>query len=133
MRGSCFNHCSSLTSATLSKNLSSLTSGTFAHCSSLTSVTIPEGITQLGQFVFEHCTSLKNITIPSSVVSINDDCFSHCSSLTSIKMMPATPPSLGRSIFEEATKVKVYVPSGSVNTYKNHSDWMQYASRIYSQ
>ena len=54
------------------------------ECTSLTSVTITKGVTSIGLQAFFNCSSLTSITIPDSVISIGGYAFSACSSLTNI-------------------------------------------------
>ena len=75
-------NCSSLTSITIPKSVTSIGEGAFALCASLTSITIPKSVTRIGEYAFEGCTSLTNITIPKSVTSIGEGAFSGCSSLS---------------------------------------------------
>jgi hypothetical protein len=54
-----------------------------------------------------------------------------CSGLTSIIVNATTPPKLSNSnAFNNTNDCPIYVPSGSVNTYKSASGWSTYASRI---
>ena len=71
-----------LTSITLSENITTIPEFTFCDCSSLTSITIPDSVTSIGDYAFAYCTSLTSITIPSSVTSIGDLAFDSCYNLT---------------------------------------------------
>ena len=54
--------------------------------------------------------------------------FYGCSGLESITCLATTPPTLGTKVFDGTNDSPIYVPSGSVNAYKNA--WPQYANRI---
>ena len=73
-----FSGCTSLTSITIPKSVTSIGNYAFWNCSSLTSVTILNGVTSIGDQVFQDCTSLTSITIPDSVTSIGNNAFSNC-------------------------------------------------------
>ena len=105
--------------------------GNFAfQSSSFSSIIIPSSVTSLGSGSFMS-SNLINVLIPSSVISIGASSFNNCSNLSSVKILATTPPSLGTNVFNRnASGRKIYVPSGSVNTYKTTSGWTSYASSI---
>ncbi len=84
--GSAFRNCSLLTSVDLSicTNLTVLNNAIFFDCSSLTSISLPSGLTTIGGSVFEKCSSLTSITFPSSLSTINIYAFKNCSNLSTI-------------------------------------------------
>ena len=103
----------------------------FYNCISLKSVDIPNGVTSIGSYAFYNCRALTSVTIPSSVTSIGDYAFRYCNSLTSVTVEATTPPTLGTDVFNNTTAdLVIYVPAGSVDTYKSASGWSAYASRI---
>jgi len=79
-----FDSCKDLTSATISKNMESLSYRFFHGCPNLTSVTLPEGVTTIGEMAFYGCTGLTSFTIPCSVTTIDKQAFEGCSNLTSL-------------------------------------------------
>ena len=127
-----FYNCTSLTSITIPDSVTSIGSHAFRGCSSLTSVTIPDSVTQIGQSAFYECSSLTSITIPDSVTSIGWCSFSDCTSLTSVYCKPTTPPSIDLLyVFEgNASGLKIYVPTESVEAYKTAWGWDYYADAI---
>ena len=99
----------------------------------LTSIDIPDNILNIGFEAFAYCTSLTSIVIPDSVISIYSSAFKNCSGLASITVEATTPPKFMASasqVFDNTNDCPIYVPSGSVNTYKSASGWSTYASRI---
>ena len=154
--GEAFSSCSSLTQVTIPDSVTEISSSAFAHCYSLTQVTIPESVTNIGQYAFRECSSLSSITIPDSVTyigklafygcsslthvtipanvtRIEESTFCNCLSLTSVYCKPTTPPVLSSGtsthFYNNASGRKIYVPSESVDAYKNA--WSTYASDIY--
>ena len=108
-----------------------LKSGQFKDCKSITSLTIGSHPTSIGENMFDNCTKLTTLVIPSNISSINQNAFYNCSGLTSITVESVTPPTLGGIyVFNNTNNCPIYVPSGSVDTYKTASEWSDYASRI---
>ena len=93
-------------------------------------IEIPSGITSIGRDVFYGDTSIVRVTIPDTVTSIGENAFYGCSNLLSIIVESTTPPALGSSALLTTNNCPIYVPSGSVETYKTASGWSSYASRI---
>ena len=73
----------------------------------LTSIDLPEGLKRIGNRAFEYCTSLDEV-----------------------QCKPATPPGGGTYMFYYASDCPIYVPSASVEAYKDAQNWSIYASRI---
>lgn len=98
---------------------------------SITSIQIPNGLTSIRQNAFRSCTLLTSATIPSSVTSIGNWAFIDCTSLTSVTVKSTTPPTAGTNLFNNThADLIIYVPAGSVETYKAAANWSTYASRI---
>jgi len=126
-----FADCSSLTSVTIPNSVTSIGDGVFAGCSSLTSVTIPNSVTSIELGAFSNCSSLTAVTIGNSVTSIGKSAFAYCSSLTSITCEAATPPTCREYVFYGVDKsIPVYVPAGSVATYKAADQWKDFGDNI---
>ena len=98
----------------------------------ITNLTIPSDITEIKTYAFYKCSSLISVTIHDKVTSIGPSAFYDCPLLTELYCKPTTPPALGgASVFDNgASTRKIYVPSGSVETYKTATNWSEYASQI---
>ncbi|MBO7417769.1 MAG: leucine-rich repeat domain-containing protein [Bacteroidaceae bacterium] len=126
-----FPDCQNITSINIPSGVTSIGERAFQSCSSLTSITIPSGVTSIGGVAFNGCSSLTSITIPNSVTSIDWVAFGNCRSLSNVTCLATTPPTLGNYAFSNnASGRKIYVPSDSVNAYKNAMGWSDYASDI---
>ena len=90
-------------------------------------------LTYIGREAFENCSKLAgNITIPASVTTIGYRAFYNCGSITSITMEATTPPTMNNESFNGALTYPIYVPAGSVDAYKNATNWRNIASRIFA-
>ena len=102
----------------------------------LTEYTIPDGVTTIGWNAFSYCDSITSLTIPDSVIAIGYEAFFGCSSLTSVYCKPAIPPTAEvydnywRAFDENASGRKIYVPTESVEAYKNVAGWSDYSDDI---
>jgi hypothetical protein len=126
-----FRGCDILSSITIPNSVINIGDYAFSSCSGLTNITIPDSVTNIGEYAFFHCRRLSNITIPSGVTNIGDWAFASCTGLTSITCLATTPPTLGNyQAFYDTNNCPIYVPAGSVDTYKAASGWKSYTSRI---
>lgn len=116
-----------LVSITLPNTLKYIGSASFAGCTSLEHIDIPSGVTSILSMTFDY-SALKSIDLHNRINSIGYGAFWNCTLLESITVRATTPPTLGTSAFDNTNNCPIYVPSGSVNTYK--SAWSTYASRI---
>ena len=101
---------------------------TFYYITTPTAVTIPNSVTTIGERAFYNCTGLETVIIGSGVTSISDSAFEGGESFTSVTCFATTPPTLGGGVFAYTKNCPIYVPAGSVNTYK--TAWSEYADRI---
>ena len=96
----------------------------------ITEVEFDNTITSIGFCAFDSCSSLTSVTIPSWITSINSYAFSNCSSLTSVTCLATTPPTLGSGAFN-GSSCPIYVPTGTLSTYRSASGWNSYANKIF--
>ena len=127
---SLFEGCSGLTTVNMPSGITFIDMWAFRNCSGLTSITIPSAVTRIGQQTFNNCVGLTSIDIPSGVTRIGSSGFYGCTGLTSVTVNATTPPTLDSNAFDATNNCPIYVPSGSVSTYKSSQYWFIYSSRI---
>ena len=119
-----FAACSSLASITIPDSVVTISSDVFSGCPSLASITIPDSVTSIGSGAFVACYSLASITIPDSVTSIGSVAFQSCLYMESIKFTSTTPPAVGSNAWTGVkTSCIIYVPTGTLETYKATSNY----------
>ena len=113
--------------------------GVFGRCLSLKNINLPDGLLRIGSGDFSG-TSIASITIPSSINEIGIRAFTDCEVLTTMYFKSTLPPSISaqRGFFKDYNKVAdgipkgltIYVPTNSVNAYKQTGGWSFYSSNI---
>ena len=121
-----------LTSISLPEDVTGILKWAFNDCTSLSSITIPMGVTDIGEYAFFNCSSLTSITLPENVTSIGERAFVNCTSLTSIYCKSSCPPRLASgNVFNAVpSDCKLYVPTTSVETYKETEGWRRFYLNI---
>ena len=125
-----FGDCDSLANVTIGNGVTSIGESAFWGCDSLASVTIPDRVTSIGDSAFTSCSRLASVTIGEGVTSIGGAAFVDCLRLASVYCKPTTPPAGGDFMFDYHARLKIYVPTESVNAYKRASYWSDYAYAI---
>ena len=121
---------SGLTSITLPTTVTSIGSSAFYDCNGITSITIPYQVTSIEYCTFYGCSGLTSITIPGQVTSIDVAAFGNCTGLTSITTNATIPPStyVGSSFRGVSSTIPIYVPCGSLATYRNSYYWRDFSN-----
>lgn len=127
-----FRNCASLRKVELSENFTgNISNDVFNSCELLTGFTIPSNVTAIGTAAFAF-TGLIEITIPENVTSIGAQAFRQCLQLNRVYLTSTTPPALANSnVFQNAyADMVIYVPQGSLETYKAADNWTVYADKM---
>ncbi|MCM1320860.1 MAG: leucine-rich repeat protein [Bacteroides sp.] len=123
--------CTNLLEVVLNSEIQTLGENAFYKCTRLKSIEIPASVAAVGANAFENCTSLERIAIPAGVKTIGSNAFKGCTSLAVVIVSAGEPPSLGANAFDNnAGGRKIYVPSASIETYRNADGWKTYAAAI---
>lgn len=98
----------------------------------ITSLIIPDSVITISAYACWYNAQLSTVEIGTGCTSIGSSAFQNCSSLTSITIKATTPPTLGNiyNVFQNTNNCPIYVPSGSVESYKTESTWSQFVNRI---
>jgi len=147
-----FRNCYSLTSITIPKSATLFGTYVFGTCYSLTNIIMPSGassgnymclscynlrriimpnnITSIAAYSFQYCYGLTSVTIPSSVTSIGTTAFANCLSITTHTIHRTDPSSLASTTsFTGINGICIiYVPPGTLETYKNATNWVSFAN-----
>lgn len=125
-----FWNCKKITEFSFSKSLTEIGSNAFLNCTSLKTINIPNGIAKIEEQLCRGCSSLETVTIPNSVTYIRRYAFRDCVQLQFVRCEAATPPTIEYDVFYNTNNCPIYVPTGSITTYKSATNWSNYASRI---
>lgn len=146
-----FSDCSSLEEINIPANLKTIGDHMLSGCESLASIVIPEGVEVIGNASFWNCTNLESLKLPQSIINIRGDFISGCKSLKNLTVyhkvsgisqvafhgcsldelhfhravLPkwsqfTNPPS---PVIDKDNDCTLYVPVGSVDTYKASTEW----------
>lgn len=127
-----FTYCNALIKATLPDSVRSIGESAFQGCNSLAFVNVSDDLNGLIKYSFSGCNNLTSITIPESVVSIEGYTFSNNYGMGEYHFNRATPPLLANTnAFNNIpSDCVIYVPRGSLNSYKTATNWSTYASHM---
>ena len=114
-------------SYTIEDGIKEIASAAFRNCTQLPSVTISNSVTKIDESAFAYCTSLSSITIPNGIKTIDEHAFEGCSSLKSI-YVGSEPAQITATSFNKVDKTTcvLYVPNGSLSSYKSASYWKEF-------
>ena len=99
----------------------------------LTSVTLPEGLTKIGSSAFWDCNSLTSITLPSTMEEIGDNAFYDYYNLYKVTCNAEIPPLIYGNTFTDQQNKTLYVPSVSIEDYKEAAHWKEFGNFLPSE
>lgn len=123
-----FDGCSTLREVVMSDNIVEIGNYAFDNNINLGIITFPEGLLSIGYSAFSE-TNLKSVVLPSTLLSIGSDAFALCRILHSVYCKAVTPPKHNQNggnqniFWYNASGFKIYVPTESVDQYKNTFGW----------
>lgn len=97
-----FYGCDSLADIVIPESVTSIGIAAFYSCQSLTSVHIPDNVTRIFPNTFYRCKSLTSINIPDNVTSIDANAFYGCGALTEI-LIPKSVTSIKSKAFSNCS------------------------------
>lgn len=109
----------------VSFDVSSIGQAAFLNKTNLRQVVIGEGVKTIGDDAFRGCTRITEMTLPSTMEELGAAALYGLTNLTTLYCNATTPPTVNRTTFNSATYTNctLYVPYGSVSTYKGKSYW----------
>ncbi len=103
-----FNGCSSLQSAILGENITSIGQYAFSDCSRLKRIVIPNAVTSIGVSAFSGCSGMGSVKIGRSVNIVDNNAFSSCTALTEIEI-PNAVNDIKDGVFSGCTCLRTVV------------------------
>ena len=122
---------SGLEQFTYNHNLQIIGSRAFANCQKLKRVDYIDdgyGGVSIGNSAFENCSALEWLNIGSTAYEIGYSAFANCTALKRVTSGINPPYAIDESVFEGIVKesVPLYVPYGTVDTYKTTDGWKDF-------
>ncbi len=102
----------------------------FQGLDKMVSIRLPESLTTISDGAFLGCSSLTEIVIPATVTNMGSWAFANCGKLRSLVCKGSVPPSVGDNFIAHSGDITIYVPSESVDKYKQAAGWRDYARHI---
>lgn len=93
--------------------------GSFIEC-----ITFPRSLRAIERGVFWECPSLKEVRIPAGVERFGDFVFWHCDSLRDVYVERSEPLGI-TNIFQSLKDVRLHVPQGSAEAYRQAEGWKE--------
>ncbi len=130
IKSSAFEHCTGLTSLQFPTTLHTIENSAFYYDQSLQQIMLNEGLHKLGDGAFSECDALTEVILPSTLVLANSSPFNYCDNLKKVTCLSVVPPYVTQSPIYgcDMTGRELYVPSLSVNTYKQTTGWDQFTA-----
>ena len=102
------------------ETVSSIAKYAFAYVfSKLTSVTTLASNLAISKHAFSNCLNLTTVDFKGAIASIGDGAFQNDKKLSTVKFVGTSIPDFGKYVFTpKIVELKIYVPSGYVDKYK---------------
>ena len=84
-------------------------------------IVVKDGTETICESAFDGCKGITSITLPSSLKHIHNYAFAGCDNLIEIYCKAQTPPYYNRYYNDYHRDAKLYIPKGTLETYKNDS------------
>lgn len=102
-----------------------------ANCPTLKRICLTETAEKIAAGSFNGCRSLEAISIPAATTTIGPYAFQYCHGIQAIYVYATTPPTLQDSnVFTSNYAAPIYVPKGTLDTYKTATNWILYSNRL---
>ena len=124
IKANTFASCSGFTGDLILHNgITSIEESAFYRCTGLNgTLTLPHNLNTIGNSAFYGCNKIiGNVVFPSSLVSIGTNGFYACSKVSAFRF-PQTDP-IPHTLSMLPQNVKVEVPTGAIDTYKERAGW----------
>ena len=128
-----FAECTEIEYMDLPTSLVEIGEGAFAD-SGICEIEFTQNITKLEAYAFCATKNLFSVVIPTNIKYLGQGCFQYCDNLNDIYMRSSTPPTIDNTedVFDKEERVKIYVPNGSINTYKSNTQWSYYSDILFA-
>ena len=119
-----------LQEVTLQEGFIAIADNFFSGCTDLREVNLPKTLQKIGNNCFVGCPKLKEVELHASIQEIGGGSFSNCAKLKELRVGSVNPPTVGAGAFtgSDVSKLKLYVPKGTLATYKNAPFWSGFKS-----
>ncbi len=120
---------SALTKANVRYNIVLIGQHAFENCKQMTEFVLDTrntyGVNTIDQYVLAGCSALRRVELGPNVAYINANSFNGCSKIKTLRVRRSTPPNATSGVFNDLDKwsCTLYVPKGTVDTYKNANEW----------
>lgn len=126
-----FDSNSSITSIIFGNKVKRIPDYFMQQAPNLTSVIFPSSLLSIGEWSFYNCGILGELVIPENVQKIGAYSFYYCTKVSSVKSLNTAPPDIsGSYILYSCYDKPLYVPNGSLESYKNAEGWKSFQTII---
>lgn len=107
----------------------------FYQCTNLSNLEVPEGVVSIDGIYWIYQSHIVRLTLPSTLTTANRALMTNAANNNykcTVICKAVTPPTLSGDPAYAASIDTVYVPDGSVDTYKSAANWVSISSKIKS-